>query len=248
MKTVLEKLREQMRLRTTYDDENKVLAFQDYNNKKIIYNTVTGEMFTFSQKGGIIVKLGTPLESGKVYRRYNGEKIQVEDTSKTGRARIDVSVGPGERIFVTVAKAAAMLMDPAEFERINAIDEPVVFFKDANIWNLKGENLCWSTKDILYIQQDIMKTLKNMNGGSFYLRKIENNGYTKRDKYALKYPVEPQDIEDFRMVFAQVTQDVIDLLRAASSKESKESYTKLFIWYMAEKKKWPDYTKLMQCD
>lgn len=245
MKTVLERLRDQMKHRKTYNKEDTVIGFQDYNEKEIWYNTITGEMFTFSKKNGLLVKLGTPIQPGKVYR-YDGvnKKMQIEETGITNRARIDVSVGKGDRIFVTVAQAATMLMNTQDFDRINTIEDPVVFFKDNNTWNLKGNNLCWATKELVEQQQNISRTLKELPEGQVYLKVIDTNGYLKRERYQLTYPIRPQDLENYSMVFAQLKQEEPNLFENV---DSRKMYTKLFIYYMTEAKRWPDLTRLVSC-
>lgn len=228
----LEKLRKLVDRVQTFDNDGTVLMMQDSRNKKVLYNKQTGEMFIM--KGMGLVRIGTPLKPGQIIKMTPDGKPTVEkETGLTDKQRVALRYGE-ERVWFKAQQIAAMMLDRSGFDELNMVENPMVYYNDGNKWNLKGDNLCWATKEQVDEQKQWLKRFARQDKMRIYIKEVNNSQLVNEKSYMIfRYPLRVEDIEEFRWIIIELRNDGYNI-RA----EQESLYVKLMIQFMTEQERW----------
>lgn len=227
----LEKLRKLVDRVQTFDNDGTVLMMQDSRNKKVFYNKSTGEMFIM--KGMGLVRIGTPLKTGQIIKmKPDGKPTVVKETGLTDKQRVALRYGE-ERVWFKAQQIAAMMLDRSGFDEINMIENPMVYYNDGNKWNLKGDNLCWATKEQVDEQKQWLKRFTRQDKMRIYIKDVHPEKAGEKTHLKFRYPLKVEAMEEFKWIMVELRNSGYEI-----GNDQEKLYVKLMIQFMTEQERW----------
>ena len=70
------------------------------------------------------------------------------------------------------------MLDRSGFDELNMVENPMVYYNDGNKWNLKGDNLCWATKEQVDEQKQWLKRFARQDKMRIYIKEVNTSHVT----------------------------------------------------------------------